>query len=91
MAPETEHATDPRCDTELPARTVFSRPARPLPGPARRGRLPRRTATGLRQLFQAIRRLINPYREPARAAEAAGDTEGREQVSVRMCGFPFRP
>ncbi|MBB6433690.1 winged helix-turn-helix domain-containing protein [Streptomyces candidus] len=53
--------------------------------------LPRLTATELQQLSEELRGLIISYRERARAAEAAGDTEGREQVFVRMCGFPFRP
>ncbi|MEU8888189.1 helix-turn-helix domain-containing protein [Streptomyces sp. NPDC048442] len=53
--------------------------------------VPRLTATEFRQLSEEIRELIDSYRERGLAAEAAGDTEGREQVSVQIFGFPFRP
>ncbi|CAM5666143.1 transcriptional regulator [Streptomyces spiroverticillatus] len=53
--------------------------------------MPRLTVTEFQQLSEEIRELIIAYRERGRAAEAAGDTEGREQVSVQMFGFPFRP
>ncbi len=53
--------------------------------------MPRLTVTEFQQLSEELRELIITYRERGRAAEAAGDTEGREQVSVQMFGFPFRP
>lgn len=53
--------------------------------------MPRLTVPEFQQLSDDIRELITSYRERGRAAEAAGDTEGREQVSVQMFGFPFRP
>ena len=34
--------------------------------------------------------LVRKYDEKGRAAEAAGDTEGRENVALHMYGFPFR-
>jgi hypothetical protein len=35
--------------------------------------------------------LIRKYVDKGRAADEAGDTEGREQVAVNIYGFPFRP
>jgi hypothetical protein len=35
--------------------------------------------------------LIRRYDERGRAAEAAGDSEGRENVAVHTYDFPFRP
>jgi DNA-binding transcriptional ArsR family regulator len=34
--------------------------------------------------------LLKKYDEKGRAAEAAGDTEGRENVALHVYGFPFR-
>ncbi|MFF0743437.1 helix-turn-helix domain-containing protein [Streptomyces sp. NPDC004111] len=53
--------------------------------------MPRLTAAELQQMSEEIRELIIAWRERGRAAEAAGDTEGRERTSVQMFGFPFRP
>ncbi|MFJ2742271.1 helix-turn-helix domain-containing protein [Streptomyces sp. NPDC087440] len=53
--------------------------------------MPRLTVTEFQQLSAEMQELITAYRDRGRAAEAAGDTEGREQVSVQVFGFPFRP
>ncbi|WP_156723950.1 ArsR/SmtB family transcription factor [Streptomyces apocyni] len=52
--------------------------------------LPRLTADELKELGDALHALIKKYDARARAAEAAGDTEGRENVAVHLYGFPFR-
>ncbi|MFF3905309.1 ArsR/SmtB family transcription factor [Streptomyces sp. NPDC001848] len=39
-----------------------------------------------RQMYDLVRR----YEERGRAADAAGETEGRENVAVHTYGFPFR-
>ncbi|MGW5865398.1 ArsR/SmtB family transcription factor [Streptomyces sp. NPDC055239] len=44
----------------------------------------------LTRLNAEIHALIRTYEEQGKAAEAAGDTEGRENVAVHMASFPFR-
>ncbi|MEU1114886.1 MULTISPECIES: helix-turn-helix domain-containing protein [unclassified Streptomyces] len=44
----------------------------------------------LSALNAEIHALIRSYEERGKAAEAAGDTEGREHVAVHMASFPFR-
>ncbi|MET8688599.1 helix-turn-helix domain-containing protein [Streptomyces sp. NPDC004732] len=44
----------------------------------------------LTALNAGIHDLIQTYTERGKAAEAAGDTEGREHVAVHMASFPFR-
>lgn len=53
--------------------------------------LPRLTAAELAELGREIGALAERWRERGRAAEAAGDTEGREHVALHFYGFPFRP
>ncbi|MFF8603009.1 helix-turn-helix domain-containing protein [Streptomyces sp. NPDC015232] len=53
--------------------------------------LPRLTASELAALGRELDAVIRKYDEAARAAEAAGDTEGRENVAVHLHGFPYRP
>ncbi|MER5909496.1 helix-turn-helix domain-containing protein [Streptomyces sp. NPDC001982] len=43
--------------------------------------------TALRSELEAV---LRTYDERGRAAEAAGETEGREHVALYMYGFPFR-
>ncbi|MFJ6567094.1 ArsR/SmtB family transcription factor [Streptomyces sp. NPDC091292] len=50
----------------------------------------RLTATELAELNAEIDAVIRRSDQRARAAEAAGDTEGRENVAVHVYGFPFR-
>ena len=52
--------------------------------------LPRLTSAELRQLGEELRELTNRWEDRARAAVAAGDTEGRESVAIHLYGFPFR-
>lgn len=52
--------------------------------------LPRLTAPELAALGQELDALLEKYDRRARAAEAAGDTEGRENVAVHLHGFPYR-
>ncbi|MFD3944549.1 ArsR/SmtB family transcription factor [Streptomyces sp. NPDC058579] len=52
--------------------------------------LPRLTATELNDLGQELEAVLRKYDQLARAAEAAGDTEGRENVAVHLHGFPYR-
>lgn len=54
-------------------------------------RPPRLTAAELAALGQELDAVLRKYDEKARAAEAAGDTEGRENVAVHLHGFPYRP
>ncbi|MGW7822561.1 ArsR/SmtB family transcription factor [Streptomyces puniciscabiei] len=50
-----------------------------------------RLTTGeLAELNQELLALVRRYEEQGRAADAAGDTEGRENVAVHTYGFPFR-
>ncbi len=49
------------------------------------------TAAELRQAEAELTAVAERWRDHGRAAEAAGDTEGREHVAVHLYGFPFRP
>ncbi|MFJ4837552.1 MULTISPECIES: helix-turn-helix domain-containing protein [unclassified Streptomyces] len=51
---------------------------------------PRLTAAELAGLGEEIAALVRRYGERGRAAEAAGDTTGREHVALHLYGFPFR-
>ncbi|MFE6160661.1 ArsR/SmtB family transcription factor [Streptomyces sp. NPDC056486] len=44
----------------------------------------------LTRLNAEIHALIRTYEEQGKAAEAAGDTEGRETVALHLASFPFR-
>ncbi|KAB1988079.1 ArsR/SmtB family transcription factor [Streptomyces triticiradicis] len=50
----------------------------------------RLTAAELASLRNELLAVIRKYDEKGRADEAAGDTEGRENVAVHVYGFPFR-
>ncbi|MER5541918.1 ArsR/SmtB family transcription factor [Streptomyces sp. NPDC001118] len=50
----------------------------------------RLTAGELAELNKELLALVRRYDERGRAAETAGDTEGRENVAVHTYGFPFR-
>ncbi|MEU8619994.1 helix-turn-helix domain-containing protein [Streptomyces sp. NPDC048623] len=52
--------------------------------------LPRLTAAELAALNKELGAICEKYDRRARAAEAAGDTEGRENVAVHLHGFPYR-
>ncbi|MHC0432068.1 ArsR/SmtB family transcription factor [Streptomyces sp. O3] len=52
--------------------------------------LPRFTATELAEFSGELDALVKKYRDRGRAAEAAGDTAGRENVALHLYGFPFR-
>ncbi|MFD3566838.1 ArsR/SmtB family transcription factor [Streptomyces sp. NPDC058667] len=52
--------------------------------------LPRLTAAELTALGQELEAVLTKYDQAARAAEAAGDTEGRENVAVHLHAFPYR-
>ncbi|MGW3181981.1 ArsR/SmtB family transcription factor [Kitasatospora sp. NPDC001119] len=47
--------------------------------------------TELAELSEELQALARRWRERGNAAKAAGDTAGREHVSVHLYGFPFRP
>ncbi|MFE2944476.1 ArsR/SmtB family transcription factor [Streptomyces sp. NPDC059255] len=49
------------------------------------------TPAELAEMGEELQALSRRWRERGRAAGAAGDTEGREHVSVHVYGFPFRP
>ncbi|MCQ4205828.1 ArsR/SmtB family transcription factor [Streptomyces longispororuber] len=49
----------------------------------------RLTAGELTELVGEMRELLRRYDERGRAAEAAGDTDGRENVAVHTYAFPF--
>ncbi|MFF2130579.1 ArsR/SmtB family transcription factor [Streptomyces olivochromogenes] len=51
----------------------------------------RLTAAELSELGAELIALIKKYDEKGRADEAAGATEGRENVALHVYGFPFRP
>ncbi|MGW7045647.1 ArsR/SmtB family transcription factor [Streptomyces avermitilis] len=51
----------------------------------------RLTSAELAELGEELLALARKYDEKGRAAEAAGDTEGRENVALHVYGFPFRP
>lgn len=48
------------------------------------------TAEELAALSDELHRLVKRYEAAGRAAEDAGDTEGRENVALHLYGFPFR-
>lgn len=50
----------------------------------------RLTVSELNGLRAELEALARKYDEKGRSAEAAGDTEGRENVALFMYGFPFR-
>lgn len=50
----------------------------------------RLTADELAELDKELLALLRRYDEQGRAADAAGDTEGRENVAVHTYAFPFR-
>ncbi|AQS70066.1 transcriptional regulator [Streptomyces pactum] len=50
----------------------------------------RLTPAELAELGAELLALAQKYDEKGRAAEAAGDTEGRENVALHVYGFPFR-
>ncbi|MFJ8665869.1 helix-turn-helix domain-containing protein [Streptomyces sp. NPDC093600] len=52
--------------------------------------LPRLTAAELAALGEELEAVLRKYDQRARAAEAAGDTEGRENVAVHLHAFPYR-
>ncbi|MGF0172262.1 ArsR/SmtB family transcription factor [Streptomyces sp. Marseille-Q5077] len=51
----------------------------------------RLTADELAELNKELLALLRRYDEQGRAADAAGDHEGRENVAVHTYAFPFRP
>ncbi|MFD3536846.1 ArsR/SmtB family transcription factor [Streptomyces sp. NPDC058664] len=51
--------------------------------------LPRLTAAELKALGEELDAVCEKYDQKARAAEAAGDTEGRENVAVHLHAFPY--
>ena len=51
----------------------------------------RLTSDELAELNKELLALLRRYDEQGRAADAAGDTEGRENVAVHTYAFPFRP
>ncbi|WP_329247812.1 helix-turn-helix domain-containing protein [Streptomyces sp. NBC_01478] len=52
--------------------------------------LPRLNAPELAELQHELDALIKKYQARGRAAEQAGDTQGRENVAIHLYGFPFR-
>lgn len=52
--------------------------------------LPRLTAAELAALGQELEAVVQKFDQRARAAEEAGDTEGRENVALHLHGFPYR-
>ncbi|MEU5684347.1 ArsR/SmtB family transcription factor [Streptomyces venezuelae] len=52
--------------------------------------LARLTPAELTALNGEIHALVQAYTERGKAAETAGDTEGRENVAVHLASFPFR-
>jgi DNA-binding transcriptional ArsR family regulator len=50
----------------------------------------RLTAAELAELGEELLAVAKKYDDKGRAAEAAGDTEGRENVALHVYGFPFR-
>ncbi|MGX1542529.1 helix-turn-helix domain-containing protein [Streptomyces adustus] len=50
----------------------------------------RLTPAELDELRRELAALVVKYDEKGRAAQAAGETEGRESVAVHVYGFPFR-
>jgi DNA-binding transcriptional ArsR family regulator len=52
--------------------------------------LPRLNAPELAELGHELDALIKKYQARGRAAEQAGDAQGRENVAIHLYGFPFR-
>jgi DNA-binding transcriptional ArsR family regulator len=52
--------------------------------------MPRLNAAELQEMAEEIGALMSRWTDRGLAADAAGDTEGREFVAVQMYGFPFR-
>ncbi|MET9434525.1 helix-turn-helix domain-containing protein [Streptomyces sp. NPDC006551] len=52
--------------------------------------MPRLTAAELAELRRELDAVLKKYDDKGRAADRAGDTEGREHVAVHLYGFPFR-
>ncbi|WP_329624028.1 helix-turn-helix domain-containing protein [Streptomyces sp. NBC_01255] len=52
--------------------------------------LPRLTAAELAALEEELGAVLEKHDQKARAAEAAGDTEGRENVAIHLHAFPYR-
>ncbi|MFB7448716.1 ArsR/SmtB family transcription factor [Streptomyces sp. NPDC056194] len=52
--------------------------------------LPRLTTAELTALGEELEAVLQKYDQRARAAEEAGDTEGRENVAVHLHAFPYR-
>ncbi|MFB7654763.1 MULTISPECIES: ArsR/SmtB family transcription factor [unclassified Streptomyces] len=50
----------------------------------------RLTSAELAELAAELLALAKKYDEKGKAAEAAGDTDGRENVALHVYGFPFR-
>lgn len=50
----------------------------------------RLTPAELAEMSKELGDVVRRYQESGRAAVAAGDTEGRENVAVHTYGFPFR-
>ncbi|MFE2557484.1 ArsR/SmtB family transcription factor [Streptomyces sp. NPDC059352] len=53
--------------------------------------LPRLTAAELTALSEELDAVFEKYDRKARAAEEAGDTEGRENVAIHLHAFPYHP
>lgn len=51
--------------------------------------LPRLTAAELTSLGEELEAVFEKYDQKARAAEAAGETEGRENVAIHLHAFPY--
>ncbi|MGH4027623.1 ArsR/SmtB family transcription factor [Actinomycetota bacterium Odt1-20B] len=52
--------------------------------------LARLTAAELAELGGELRALVDRFQERGKAADEAGDTEGREHVALHLYSFPFR-
>lgn len=55
------------------------------------GHQARLTAAELGELGAELSALAQKWADRARAAEEAGETEGREQVALHLYGFPYQP
>ncbi|WP_069166869.1 ArsR/SmtB family transcription factor [Nocardia altamirensis] len=53
--------------------------------------VPRLTAAELAELAEEMAAVARRWQQRGRAAEDAGDTEGREHVALHLYGFPYRP
>lgn len=47
------------------------------------------TASELQEMYEELRALARRWHNRGKAAQAAGDTEGREQITVQVYGFPM--